>query len=421
MKVVYQTCCGVDVHKSFLVATIIKTTSGVQPSYQKKRFSTFNNSILEFKKWLIENSCYDVCMESTGKYWIPVFNLLEDEINVTIANPKWVKAVKGNKDDTKDSKWIGDLFRLGLVPGSYIPCRDIRILREFTRYRSKMVACRSSEKNRFQNALTVCNVALDSVVSDIFGKSATAVIDYLLNLSEDDPVDHQEISSMLLRSLKKKSDQVIESVEGFRMADSQKYRMSLIRSHLDFTTSSIAGIDAILDSLVEPYENAVSLLCTIPGVRRDSAITIISEIGTDMSVFSSSKRLCCWAGLTPGNNESAGKKKSVHTSRAGVYLKPALVQCAHAAVKSNISPYYKRKYERIMKRRGKKRAIIAIARMILTAVFNMLSTGEVWNPVDLYKIDMPVELQEKQKSKAINQAIKLLQSEGLIAEELLTS
>ena len=121
MKVVYQTCCGVDVHKSFLVATIIKTISGVEPSYQKKRFSTFNNSILQFKNWLIENQCRDVCMESTGKYWVPVFNLLEDDINVTIANPKWVKAVKGNKDDTKDSKWIGDLFRLGLVPGSYIP------------------------------------------------------------------------------------------------------------------------------------------------------------------------------------------------------------------------------------------------------------------------------------------------------------
>ncbi len=157
MKVVYQTCCGVDVHKSFLVATIIKTTFGVQPSYQKKRFSTFNNSILEFKKWLLDNSCRDICMESTGKYWVPVFNLLEDEINVTIANPKWVKAVKGNKDDTKDSKWIGDLFRLGLVPGSYIPCKPIRILREFTRYRYKLTSCRSSEKNRFQNALTVCN------------------------------------------------------------------------------------------------------------------------------------------------------------------------------------------------------------------------------------------------------------------------
>ena len=149
MKVVYQTCCGVDVHKSFLVATIIKTISGVEPSYQKKRFSTFNNSILQFKNWLIENQCRDVCMESTGKYWVPVFNLLEDDINVTIANPKWVKAVKGNKDDTKDSKWIGDLFRLGLVPGSYIPCKPIRILREFTRYRYKLTSCRTSEKNRF--------------------------------------------------------------------------------------------------------------------------------------------------------------------------------------------------------------------------------------------------------------------------------
>lgn len=284
-----------------------------------------------------------------------------------------------------------------------------------------MVACRSSEKNRFQNVLTVCNVALDSVVSDVFGKSATAIIDYLLNLSEDDSPDHQEISSMLLRSLKKKSNQVMESIEGIRMADSQKYRMSLIRSHLNFTISSLHDIDAMLNSFVEPYENVLSLLCTIPGVNRSSAITILSEIGTDMSVLSSSKRLCCWAGLTPANNESAGKKQSVRITRAGVYLKPALVQCAHAAVKSDQSPYYKRKYERIMKRRGKKRAIIAIARIILTAVFNMLSTGEVWNSTDLHKIDMPVPLQEKQKSKAIKQAIKLLQREGLTTEAQLAS
>lgn len=420
MKVVYQTCCGVDVHKSFLVATIIKTTSGVQPSYQKKRFSTFNNSILEFKKWLLDNSCRDICMESTGKYWIPVFNLLEDEINVTIANPKWVKAVKGNKDDTKDSKWIGDLFRLGLVPGSYIPCKEIRILREFTRYRYKLTSCRSSEKNRFQNALTVCNVALDSVVSDVFGKSATSVIDYLLEQS-DNSINHEEISSRLLRSLKKKSESVIESIEGYQMTDSQKYRMRLVHAHMDYITSTISDIDSMIDSLVEPYDNAVKLLCTIPGVDRNSAITIISEIGTDMSQFSNSKRLCCWAGLTPGNNESAGKKKSVRITRAGVYLKPALVQVAHAAVKSNKSPYYKAKYERIMKRRGKKRAIISIARMILTAAYQMLSTGEVWNPTDLYKIDMPEPLKEKQKEKAIKQAKKLLIAEGIIEESLLAS
>ena len=420
MKIVYQTCCGVDVHKSFLVATIIKTTSGVQPSYQKKRFSTFNNSILEFKKWLLDNSCRDVCMESTGKYWIPVFNLLEDKLNVTIANPKWVKAVKGNKDDIKDSKWIGDLFRLGLVPGSYIPCKPIRILREFTRYRYKLTSCRSSEKNRFQNALTVCNVALDSVVSDIFGKSATSVIDYLLK-QPDNSINHEEISSRLLRSLKKKSESVIESIEGYQMTDAQKYRMRLVYAHMDYITSTLADIDSMIDSLVEPYENAVQLLCTVPGIDRSSAITIISEIGTDMTQFSNSKRLCSWAGLTPGNNESAGKKKSVRITRAGVYLKPALVQVAHAAVKSNKSPYYKAKYERIMKRRGKKRAIIAVARMILTAIYHMLSTGEAWNPTDLYKIDMPEPLKNKQKEKAVKQTMKLLIAEGLIKESQLTS
>ena len=423
MKVVYQTCCGVDVHKSFLVATIIKTISGVEPSYQKKRFSTFNNSILQFKNWLIENQCRDVCMESTGKYWVPVFNLLEDDINVTIANPKWVKAVKGNKDDTKDSKWIGDLFRLGLVPGSYIPCKPIRILREFTRYRYKLTSCRTSEKNRYQNALTVCNVALDSVVSDIFGKSATSVIDYLIERS-DNSINHEEIASRLLRSLKKKSDSVIESIEGYQMTDSQKYRMRLVRAHMDYITAEINDVDSMIENMISSnpdFENAVRFLCTIPGVKRDSAITIISEIGTDMSQFSGSKRLCCWAGLTPGSNESAGKKKSVRITRAGVYLKPALVQVAHAAVKSDKSPYYKQKCERIMKRRGKKRAIIAIARMILTAIYQMLSTGEAWNPTDLYKIDIPEPLKEKQKEKAIKQAKKLLIREGILSESQLAS
>ena len=416
MKVTFQTCCGVDVHKSFLVATIIKTSSSIEPSYQKRRFSTFNNSILEFKKWLLENECLYVCMESTGKYWIPVFNLLEDEINVTIANPKWVKAVKGNKDDTKDSKWIGDLFRLGLVRGSYIPCKKIRILREFTRYRYKLVSCRSSEKNRYQNALTVCNVALDSVVSDIFGKSSTSIIDYLLEQSGTS-IDHEVIASKLLKRLKAKEDAVIESIEGYQMTDSQKYRMHLVRAHIDYITAAINDVDSEIESLIasDPdYENAVELLCTIPGVKYDSAITIISEIGIDMSQFCSSKRLCCWAGLTPGSNESAGKKKSVRITRAGVYLKPALVQCAHAAVKSDKSPYYKKKYESLVKRRGKKRAIIAIARMILTAIFQMLTTGETWNPCDLYKIDMPEALLEKQKQKAIKQAQKLLIREGLL-------
>lgn len=262
---------------------------------QKKRFSTFNNSILEFKQWLLDNDCHDICMESTGKYWVPVFNLLEDDVNVVIANPKWAKAVKGNKDDTKDSKWIGDLFRLRLVRGSYIPCKKIRVLREYTRYRYKLVSCRSSEKNKYQNALTVCNIALDSVVSDIFGKSSTSIIDYLIEQS-DTSINHEEIASKLLRRLKSKEDTVIESIEGYQMTDSPKYRMRLIRAHLDYITVEINDVDSMIENMISfehDYENAVQLLCTIPGVKHDSAVTIISEIGIDMSQFCTTKRLCC--------------------------------------------------------------------------------------------------------------------------------
>ena len=410
MKVVYPVCCGVDVHKSFFIATIINNTSGIQPNYSRKRFSTFNNDILRFADWLKENNCNDVCMESTGKYWIPVFNILESKnINVTIANPKWVKAVKGNKDDKKDSKWIGDLFRLGLVPGSFIPPKPIRILREFTRYRYKLVSMKSSEKNRFQNAFTVCNVGLDSVVSDMFGKSATLITDYLLSEETFNP---EYCVSLLQRSLKKKADSVLVSIEGYQISKEQKLRMNTIRSHLTYIENSIKYLDDTIDSMVAPYESLIALMCTIPGIERKSAINVISEIGNDVSLFGSSKRLCSWAGLTPGNNESAGKKKSVRINRAGVYLKPALVEIAHSAVKSTTNPYYKNKYEKLVKRRGKKRAIIAIARMILTAIYSMLSTGEVWNPCDLFKIDMPDELKAKQEAKAIKQAVKFLEQRG---------
>lgn len=412
MKVVFPTCCGVDVHKTFVVATIITTLAdSLQPHYQKKRFSTFNSDLNRFADWLLKHNCLDVCMESTGKYWVPVYNILEKRgIRVVIANPKWVRAVKGNKDDTKDSKWIGDLFRIGLVKSSFIPDLDTRILREFTRYRYKLVSMHSSEKNRFQNAFTVCNVALDSVVSTMFGKSATAITDYL---TSDESFDPEHCISLLRGSLKNKAASVLESIEGFSITDEQKARIKIVREHCDFIKSLIAKVDSCVNEMVAKYEGEINLLCTIPGIKRNSAITIISEIGTNMSQFGSSKRLCCWAGLTPGNNESAGKKKSVHILRAGVYLKPALVEVAHAAVKDERNPYYKLKYERIAKRRGKKRAIIAIARMILVAIYSMLCTGEVWNPVDLFKIDMPEHLKEQQLAKAIKQAIRFLEKQGL--------
>ena len=414
MKVIYPICCGVDVHKTFFVATIITTTDGILPHYKRQRFSTFNKQILEFKKWLLENNCYDVCMESTGKYWVPVSNLLEDSINVTIANPKWVRAVRGNKDDKKDSKWIGDLFRLGLVPGSFIPSKEIRILREFTRYRFKLVTCKSSEKNRYQNVFTVCNVALDAVVTDMFGVSASSITDYIISSEIFDP---EYCVSLLRGRLKKKAEEVVASIEGFQMADSQKIRARMVKEHYDYLLGHIEKLDAIIGQLSAPFMGAIDLLCSIPGVASTSAITVISEIGLNMSQFGSSKRLCCWGGLTPGNNESAGKKKSVKITRAGVYLKPMLVQIAHAAVKDMKHPYYRIKFDQISRRRGNKRAIIAIARMILTAIYHMLSTGEVWGPCDLHHVDMPPDMREKELQKSLRRAAKFLVAQGVVAPE----
>jgi len=353
-------------------------------------------------------------MESTGKYYIPVYNLLENDFHVVVANPKWVAAIKGNKDDVKDSKWIGDLFRVGYVPSSFIPSRPIRILREYTRYRYKLVCCKSSEKNRFQNAFTVCNITLDAVVSDMFGKSATAILDYIVNGESFDP---KHCVSLLHRSMLEKADRVVEAVEGFQMTEDQKQRIRFVKSHLGFVESLIGQLDSKIDQMVAPMENAISLLKSVPGLARSTAITILSEIGLDMGQFTSSHRLCAWAGLAPSNNQSAGKKKSVRISRAGVYLKPALVQAAHAAVKSKTSPYYKVKYERIAKRRGKKRAIIAIARMILIAVYNMLKNGETWNPCDLKQIDIPQELHERQQKQAMKQAVNFLIKHGVILPE----
>ena len=268
MKLTYPICCGVNVHKTFLVATII-TSEYVMPHYYQKRFSTFYNGLVAFKKWLLEYDCKDVCMESTGKYWVPVWNVLEDSCHVVIANPKWVSAVKGNKDDKKNSKWIGNLFRMGLVPSSYIPSKDIRILREFTRYRSKLVSMRSSEKNRFQNAFTVCNLTLDAVVSDMLGKSATDIENYLL---DTDTVDPEHCVSLLRCSLKKKASDVVEAVSGFNMIPEQKERGRIVQEHFADIDHRIAQLDEIIGDLVAEYEGQISLLPVTnpPGKRNPS-------------------------------------------------------------------------------------------------------------------------------------------------------
>lgn len=416
MEVIYSKACGVDVHKRFIIAVICDSSSA-NPKYIRKRFSTFNNQLIAFKNWLIEHDCQNVCMESTGKYYVPVYNALEGFIsNVVVANPKWVRAIKGEKDDNKDAKWIADLFKLGLVRSSYIPSKDIRILREFTRYQYKLINTRSSEKNRFQNALTVGNCKIDMVFSDVFGKSASSIINLILS---NDTYTSEDILSKVHGSCKASHEDILSAIDGVTLDAHQKARIEIVKNHMEYVDSLLCKIQKHIDEMIVGYENYIQLLCTIPGVDRKSAITIISEIGVDMSQWSSHHKLASWAGLAPGCNESAGKKKSVKISRAGVYLKPCLVQVAHAAVKDKDYDYYANKFNKISKRRGKKRAIIAIARKILVAIYHMLKTGEVFNPSDMTDIETSQKKRIEYIKNNFKNAFNQLMRTELSSEEIL--
>lgn len=351
LKIVHRICCGIDVHKKFVVATIGTTNQAGITEYQTKQFSTFTVDLLALREWLKQHSCREVCMESTGKYWIPVFNILETECNVFVANPKYVKGIRGKKTDKKDSIWLCDLHKHGLVPNSFIPPLAIRQIRDLMRYRVKLTNFKSSEKNRIQNSLTVSNIMLSNVVSDTFGKSSMRIINHILKNPKDKDFD---VVPMLHSSMKKNAGDIDKSING-NLTNPQAEKMAVCLSHFQNIDKHKVAIESAVLKLIEPYQQQINLILTIPGIKDIyTAIAIIGEIGTDMSVFQSSRHLCSWAGLTPQNNESAGKKKSVRVSRAGVYIKPLLIQCANAAIKSNVCPYFRVRFEKIKCRRGYK-------------------------------------------------------------------
>ena len=408
LKICYPICCGIDVHKKILVATIATTNEHRVTTYQTKQFSTFTKDINKLKQWLIDNDCKDVCMESTGKYWIPVFNILEDSCNVTITHPKYVKAIHGKKTDTKDSVWITDIFKHGLVKGSFMPPLDIRQLRDLMRYRFKLVNCKSSEKNRFQNSLTVSNIMIANVLTDTFDKTSQTILQLIL--SKNDNVTLEEITPLLKKNLKSSPQEILDSVQG-NLTKEQNSKMKVCLNHYDNILDCINQLEQAILPLLVPYQNEINLILTVPGIKDVSAITILSEIGADMSVFKNAEHLCSWAGLTPQCNESAGKRKSIHVSRAGAYIKPLLVQCANNAIRDKSCEYFKLRYEAIKKRRGHKRAIIAIARMLLTCIYNMLSKNEPFN-FEIYEQLTKTNFKSKKAKLNINNAIKFLESQG---------
>lgn len=404
LKIVYPICCGMDVHKSFVVACIATTNDHGVTTYKSKRFSTFTGDLRRCAAWLSENNCKDVCMESTGKYWIPIYNILEATCNIVLAHPKYVKAIRGKKTDKRDAKWIADIFKHDLVSGSFIPPADIRQLRDLVRYHWKLTNFNVGEKNRAQNCLTVSNIKLDDVFSDVFGKAATAITTRLLESNE--PFD---VKPYLTKNIKKPIEQIQAAVDG-EMCAEQAEKLRIIRSHMDSLELCKLNLKSLILTTAEKYLPQLNLVMTAPGINSFSAIGIISEIGVDMSVFPSSKHLCSWAGLTPQNNESAGKKKTTRISRAGAYIKPLLVQCALASLKSKRCPEVKARYLSLKKRRGHKKAIIAIARMLLTAIYNMLKRNEAYSP-DLYrKADRPPTHREL----SVEEAVFILQRQGYL-------
>ncbi|MDI6705262.1 MAG: IS110 family transposase [Firmicutes bacterium] len=381
LKIVYKVCCGIDVHKTFVVACIASTNKQGVTTYKSHRFSTYTKGLKELLQWLLESNCKDVCMESTGKYWIPVYNVLEKDCSIVLAHPKYVKAIRGKKTDKKDAKWIADLFKHDLVAGSFMSPADIRQLRDLMRYRYKLTCFMSSEKNRLQNCLTVSNIQLGNVVSDTFGKSSKRILDKIL----ENPLDTSfDIEPLIHGSMTDKIPELELAIDGY-ITPSQAGKLKIIKKHFEDLESRKTELEKLILALAGPYQQELDLILTAPAFNNIfSAITVISEIGVSMESFPSAKHLCSWAGLAPTNNESAGKKKSVRVSKAGCYIKPLLVQCANSVVKSEKHPEIRNRYLRLRKRRGHKKAIIAIARMLLTALYNMLKNNEPYN-AELYR------------------------------------
>ena len=404
LKIVYPICCGMDVHKSFVVACIATTNDHGVTNYKSKRFSTFTGDLRRCADWLSENNCKDVCMESTGKYWIPIYNILEHTCNIVLAHPKYVKAIRGKKTDKRDAKWIADIFKHDLVSGSFIPPADIRQLRDLVRYHWKLTNFNVGEKNRAQNCLTVSNIKLDDVFSDVFGKAASAITTRLLESNE--PFD---VKPYLTKNIKKPIEQIQAAVDG-EMCAEQAEKLRIIRSHMDSLELCKLNLESLILSTAEKYIPQLNLVMTAPGIQSFAAIGIISEIGVDMSVFPTSKHLCSWAGLTPQNNESAGKKKTTRVSRAGAYIKPLLVQCALCAIRTKQFPEVRNRYLALKKRRGHKKAIIAIARMLLTAIYNILKWNEVYNSELYRKADRPPAHREV----SVEEAVFILQRQGYL-------
>jgi transposase len=373
MQVVYERCCGLDVHKTSVVACLLIAAGDGRSRKEVRTFGTMTADILALGDWLTAARCTHVAMESTGVYWKPIWNLLEDAFTLLLVNARHMKAVPGRKTDVRDSEWIADLLQHGLLRASFVPPRPQRELRELVRYRTTLVRERAAEVNRLQKTLEGANIKLAAVATDITGKSGRAILAALV-AGTTAPATLAELAQGRLRA---KLAQLERALVG-RMAPHQRFLLAQQLAHVDFLEETIARVSTEVTERLRPAQDAITRLMTIPGVGQRTAEVMVAEMGTDMAQFPSAQHLASWAGLCPGNNESAGKRKSGRTRKGNPSLRTALVEVAQAAGRAK-KTYLGAHYRRLVTRRGKKKAVVAVAHTILVIAYHLLQRGTTYD------------------------------------------
>ncbi len=373
MDVVNARCCGIDIHKRSVTACMLTPGEEGRPTKAIRTFETMTADLLALGDWLAAAGVTHVAMESTGVYWKPIWNLLEERFTLLLVNAAHVKVVPGRKRDVGDAEWLADLLRHGLLRASFVPDRAARELRELTRYRSSLVRERSAEINRLQKTLEGANIKLASVVSDVMGVSARAMLRELVAGQEDAAV----LADLAVGQLREKLGELERALTG-RMSAHQRFMLTQQLAHIDALDAQVALLGEQIAERLSQSEAQLVVLDSIPGIGRWTAEVIVAEIGTDMGRFPTAAHLASWAGMCPGHDESAGKRRSGKTRKGSPWLRVALTEAAYAAGKTK-DTFLGHRYQKLIKRRGKKRTAVAVGRSILELCHELLSTGQLYD------------------------------------------